>query len=64
MGHSPKFLEHLVVLCFDRRYAKQNSVNSSPPNFWPGNATGFIEWLLRAAQKVLGSRMRLSEKWF
>jgi len=43
MGHSPKFLEHLVVLCFDRRYAKQNSVNSSPPKFWPGNATGFIE---------------------
>jgi len=29
-----------------------------------GYATGFIERLLRAAQKVLGSRMQLSEKWF
>jgi len=35
-----------------------------PPNFWAGYATGFLERLLRAAQKVLGSRMRLSEKWF
>jgi len=34
------------------------------PNFWAGYATGFIERLLRAAQKVLGGRMRLSEKWF
>jgi len=33
-----------------------------PKKFWAGYATGFIEWLLRAAQKVLG-RMRLSEKW-
>jgi len=36
----------------------------SPSNFWAGYATGFIERLLRSAQKVLGSRMRLSEKWF
>jgi len=35
-----------------------------PPNFWAGYATGVIERLLRAAQKVLGSRMQLSEKWF
>jgi len=34
-----------------------------PPNFWAGYATGFIERLLRAAQQVLRSRMRLSEKW-
>ena len=26
-GHaSPKFLEHIVILCFERRYPKQNSV--------------------------------------
>jgi len=35
-----------------------------PPNFWAGYATGSIEKLLRAAQKVLGSRMRLSDKRF
>jgi len=35
-----------------------------PPNFWAGYATGFIERLLRATQKVLGGHMRLSEKWF
>ena len=35
-----------------------------PPKFWAGYAVGFIERLLRAAQKVLGSRMRLSKKWF
>jgi len=36
----------------------------SPSNFWAGYTTGFIERLLRAVQKVLGSCMRLSEKWF
>jgi len=34
-----------------------------PPNFWAGYAAGFIETLLRTAQKVLGSCMWLSEKW-
>ena len=33
------------------------------PNFWAGYATGFIERLLRAAQKVLGCRMQLFENW-
>jgi len=28
------------------------------------NIRGFIERLLRAAQRVLGNRMRLSEQWF
>jgi len=35
-----------------------------PLNFWDGYATGFIERLLRTAQKMLGGRMRVSEKWF
>jgi len=35
-----------------------------PQNFWAGYATGFTERLLRALQKVLGSRVRPSEKWF
>jgi len=34
------------------------------PNFWAGYTIGFIKRLLGAAQKVLGGRMRLSEKWF
>jgi len=32
-GHSPIILEHIVVLCFDRWYPKQNSVNSFPIQF-------------------------------
>jgi len=53
-GHAPplKFLENIVILCFERRFSKQNSVirwksNISatpkffaPPNFWAGYATG------------------------
>jgi len=35
-----------------------------PTNVWAGYATGFIERLLRAAEKVLGSRMQLPKKWF
>ena len=39
---TPKFLEHIVILCLERRYPKQNSVirlksNILPnPNFWAG----------------------------
>jgi len=36
----------------------------STPNFWAEYTIGFIERLLRATQKVLGSHMRLSQKWF
>jgi len=42
---TPKFLENLVILCFERRYPKQNIVihlKSNilvPPNFWAGYAT-------------------------
>jgi len=49
-----KFLENIVILCFERRFAKQNSVirlKSNilappnflvPPNFWAGYATGSL----------------------
>jgi len=42
----PKYLTYLVIVCFDRRYPKQNTVarlNSNalaPPTFWAGYATG------------------------
>ena len=42
----PKFLENIVILCFERRFSKQNSVIRlksdilHPPNFWTGYATG------------------------
>jgi len=46
-GHGPpKCLENIVILCFERRVSKQNSVirlKSNillPPNFWAGYATG------------------------
>jgi len=48
----PKFSEHVAILCFERRYLKQNSVFRlklniwlhpqffwPPPNFWAGYAT-------------------------
>ena len=42
----PKILENMVILCFERRFSKQNSVirlksNILPPlqNFWAGYAT-------------------------
>jgi len=42
----PKFLENIVILCFERRFSKENSVirlRSNillPPNFWASYATG------------------------
>jgi len=42
---TPKFLENIVILCFERPFSKQNSVirlksNILPPkNFWTGYAT-------------------------
>jgi len=45
-----KFLEHIVILCFERRYAKQNSVVSPKikkhfghPKFFP--PIFFLGWL-------------------
>jgi len=51
-AHSPQVLEHIVILCFERRFSKQNSVirlktnilpspkfPSLPPNYWVGYAT-------------------------
>ena len=41
----PKFLENIVILCFEKRFSKQNRVirlrsNILPPtNFWAGYAT-------------------------
>ena len=46
-GHgAPKFLENTVILCFERRFSKQDSVIGlkpnilAPPKFWAGYATG------------------------
>jgi len=47
-GGSPQFLENIVILCFERRYPKQNNVIRlksnilSPPNFL---APKFLDWL-------------------
>jgi len=49
-SHAPKFLESIVILCFESRFSKQNSVIRlksnifapakffGPPNFWDGYA--------------------------
>ena len=43
-GHGPQFLEHIVILCFKRRFSKQNYSpkikHFGPPNFLAGYATG------------------------
>jgi len=45
----PKFLENIVILCFERRFSKQNSVIRlksnflSPKNFLP--TSKFLGWL-------------------
>jgi len=50
----PKFLENIVILCFERRFSKQNSVIRQesnilalpqffcPPNFWTCCATASL----------------------
>jgi len=41
---TPKFLENIAILCFERRFSKQNSVIRlesnilASPNFWAGYA--------------------------
>jgi len=45
----PKFLENIVILCFERRFSKQNSVirlksNISPPPKIFGLATPLPDW--------------------
>jgi len=35
-GHAPpKLLENIVILCFERRFSKQNSVIHAKSNIWP-----------------------------
>ena len=44
----PKYFENIVVLCFEMRFSKQNSVIQlksnilGPQNFWPGYATASV----------------------
>jgi len=50
----PQFLEHIVILCFERQYTKQNSVIRLKsnilvpkffwviPKFWAGYGTDYI----------------------
>jgi len=35
-----------------------------PPNFWAGDATGFIEKLLRVAQRCLGAACNFQKSGF
>jgi len=49
----PQFLEHIVILCFERCFSKQSSVIRvklkilPPPNVWAGYATGCrINWFI------------------
>ena len=44
---TPKFLENIVILCFERRFSKQNSVirlksNILPPQFFDPQIFGLV----------------------
>jgi len=39
----PKVLEHIVILCFERRYPQENSINRLKSNIL---APQFLGWLL------------------
>jgi len=60
----PKFLENIVILCFERRFSKQNSVIRlksnivSPPMFWP--PTKFWAGYATDQSEQLGYRKFLS----
>jgi len=68
---SPKFLAHIVILCFDRRYPKQNSVIRvksnilvlpnflTPPKFWTGYA---IADILGSCRGIQGEVRRLGDR--
>ena len=63
-GHgTPKFLEHMAILCFERRFSKQNSVirlNSfifPPPKFF--GLPNFFVWLRHCHSKVAKQHRRL-----
>jgi len=49
----PKFLENIVILCFERRFSKQNSVIRlksnilAPQNFWAGYAIAPTDYFLK-----------------
>jgi len=40
----PKFLEHIVILCFERRYHKQNSVLRLNSNILPSRFLGWLRY--------------------
>ena len=42
---SPKFLAYLVILCFERRDPKQNTVARQKQTFWAGYTTA-VEYFL------------------
>ena len=61
---SPKFLENIVILCFERRFSKQNSVIRlksnilDPPIFWPSQIFGLATPLFRVISRAgLGLRL-------
>jgi len=43
MGHAPQFLENIVILCFERRFSKQNSVIRQQSNILASQQ--FLGWL-------------------
>ena len=54
----PKFLEHIVILFFERRYPKQNSVIRlkskifAPQKFWAGYATGVAAFMCKYCRYI------------
>jgi len=60
----PQFLENIVVLCFERRFAKENSViclksNISPQNFLAGYATGRLRSATTGCKRAVSAEKQL-----
>jgi len=53
-----KFLERIVILCFKKRFSKQNSVirlksnNLATPNSWSGYVTAFDSMVCNKGYKA------------
>ena len=69
---SPQFWENKVILCFERRFSRQNSVLRlksnilAHPNFWAGYATGpqAKEWTWVKFCKLINASHQNSEPGF
>jgi len=65
----PKVLENIVILCFERRFSKQNSVIRlksnilGPENFWPSQIFGLTTPLGMTPYSCITTIAQMSRKF-